>query len=184
MSCKKILGVHEKTRPQGRPNNTIIHSFLNDISKIIPNDDKYGSFHTWAHVAHDLIRWSFLVNNLHKYEPKPCVPDTNLDWDNLNSPGSKNSPLLQLPLPPPSPISLCYSFSFNIFKILGIYLTSTKSEVTKTFRSLARLHRPDKWDASKEFTSEEVSESLSIFQMLTKAFCLQILDKFEICFWF
>ena len=116
MSCKKILGVHEKTRPQGRPNNTIIHSFLNDISKIIPNVDKYGSFHTWAHVAHDLIRWSFLVNNLHKYEPKPCDPDTNPDWDNLNSPRSKSSPLPQSPPPLPSPISPCSLFSTNPFK--------------------------------------------------------------------
>ena len=105
----------KNTRPRGRPNNTIRHSFLNDISKTISNFDQFGSFHTWVHVAHDLIHWSFLVNNLHTYEPKPCDPDTNLDW---NSPGSKSSPLPQSPLPPPSLLSSCSLFSTNQFKVL------------------------------------------------------------------
>ena len=84
----------------------IRHSFLNDVSKIIPNVDQFGSFNTWAHVAHNLIHWSFLVNNLHKFETEPCNtdtnPDTNPDW---SSPGSKSSPLPQSPPPPPSPPS-------------------------------------------------------------------------------
>ena len=100
MPCKKIparliLAFMKNTRPQGRPNNTIRHSFLNDISKIIPIVDQFGSFNTWAHVAHNLTHWSFLVNNLHKFEPKPWdtdTPGTNPDW---NSPGSTSSHLPQ-----------------------------------------------------------------------------------------
>ena len=145
----------KNTRPRGRPNNTIRHSFLNDISKVIPNVDQSGSFHTGAHVAHNLINWSSLVNNLHKYEPELCEPDNNPDW---NSPGSKSFPLPQSPLPPPSLLSSCSLFSTNQFKFLGSNLTSTKGEVKTTFRRLARLHHPDKWNLSKKITSEEGSE--------------------------
>ena len=81
MPCKKIparliSAFMKNSRPQGRPNNTIRHSFLNDISKIIPNIDQFGSFNTWTHVAHNIIHWSFLVNNLHTFEPEPCDTDT------------------------------------------------------------------------------------------------------------
>ena len=153
----------KNTRPQGRPNNTIRHSFLNDISKIIPNVDQFVSFNTWAHVAHNLIHWSLLVNNLHKFEPEPCdtdTPDTNPDW---NSPGSRSSPLPQSPPPPPSPLSPCSLFSDNPIKVLGINLTSTVSEVKTKFRRLARLYHPDKWNPSKKFTSKEGSERFKHF---------------------
>ena len=137
----------KNTRPQGRPDNTIRHSFLNNFSEIIPNVDQFGSFNTWFYVAHDIILWSFLVNNLYKFEPEPCDTDTsdaNPDW---NSPGSKSSPLPQSPPPPPpSPCSLSYD---NPFIVLGINLTSTVSEVKTTFRRLARLYHPDKWNPSK-----------------------------------
>ena len=88
----------KNTRPQGRPNNTIRLSFLNDVSNIIPNVDQFGSFNTWAHVAHNLIHWSFLVNNLHKFEPEPCDTDTNPKTNpetnpHRNSPGYKSSTL-------------------------------------------------------------------------------------------
>ena len=109
MPCEKIparpiSAFMKNTRTQGKPNNTIRHSFLNDISKIIPNVDQFGSFNTLAHIAHDLIHWFILVNNLHKFEPEPCNTDTNLGW---NSPGSKSYPLPQSPPFPPSPLSPC-----------------------------------------------------------------------------
>ena len=170
MPCKKIparliSAFMKNIRPQGRPNNTIRHSFLNDVSKIIPNVDQFGSFNTWAHVAHNLIHWSFLVNNLHKFEPEPCNTDTNPDTNpDRNSPDSKSSLLPQSPPPPPSPppplspLSPSSLFSDNPFKVFGINLTSTVSEVKTTFRRLARLYHPDKWNSSKKFTSEEGSE--------------------------
>ena len=98
MPCKKIparliSAFMKNTRPQGRPNNTIRHSFLNDVSTIIPNIDQFGSFNTWAHVAHNIIHWSFLVDNLHTFESEPCDTDTdsenNPDW---NSSSSKSPP--------------------------------------------------------------------------------------------
>ena len=51
MPCNKIpdrliSAFMKNTRPQGRPNNTIGHSFLSDISKKISNFDQFGSFHT------------------------------------------------------------------------------------------------------------------------------------------
>ena len=36
--------------------------------------------------------------------------------------------------------------------------TSTVSEVKTTFRRLARLYHPDKWNPSKKFSSEEGTE--------------------------
>ena len=83
--------------------------------------------------------------------------DTNSDIDpDRNSPaGSKSSSLPQSPSPPPSPpsppslLSPCSLFSDNPFKVLGINLTSTVSEVKKTFRRLAILYHPDKWNPSK-----------------------------------
>ena len=110
--CKKIpsrliSAINKNIRPQGRPNNTISHSFLNDVSKIIPNIDQFGSFSTWAHVAHDIIHLPFLVNNLHKFEPEPCNTNTNSETDpDWNSPRSKSSPLPQSPPPPSHPPSL------------------------------------------------------------------------------
>ena len=105
MPCKKIptyliSTFMKNTRPQGRPNDTIIHSFLNDIFKIIPSIDQFRSFNTWVHVDHNLIHWSFLVNILHEFEPEPCITDTNPDNNpDRNSPGSNISPLPQSPSP-------------------------------------------------------------------------------------
>ena len=160
----------KNAKPQGRPNNTIRHSFLNEVSKIIPNIDQFGSFDTWAYVAHNIIHWSFLVNNLHTFEPEHCDtntnPETNPVW---NSPSSKSSPLSQSPPPPLSP---CLSFSDNPFKVLVIISTSTVSEVKISFRKLARLYHPDKWNPSKQFTSEKGSEKIKHFSnAYTKAFC-------------
>ena len=59
-------------RPLGRPNYTIRHSMLNDIKKIIHTVDKYGSFHTQAHIAHNELVWSILVNNIGLDDPQPC----------------------------------------------------------------------------------------------------------------
>ena len=56
MPCKKIPArlisdfLYKKI-PRGRPNTTVRHSILDDIRKIIPSVDKYGSFKTWAHIA-------------------------------------------------------------------------------------------------------------------------------------
>ena len=65
---------------------------LNDIRKIIPEVDKFGSFHTWAHIANDELIWSILINNIGKDDPQPY--NCSLEWDG-NIPAS--------PLPPESP---------------------------------------------------------------------------------
>ena len=47
MPCK----VSTKKAPKERPNTTVRDSILDDISKIIPGVDKYGSFKMWAHIC-------------------------------------------------------------------------------------------------------------------------------------
>ena len=46
------------------------YSILDDIRKIIPSIDKYGSFKTWARIANNELLWSILVNNLGKDDPQ------------------------------------------------------------------------------------------------------------------
>ena len=56
--------IGEKKRPIGRPNQSLRISLLNDIKKIIPTVDNFGSFHTWANFAFCDLTWSMLIYRL------------------------------------------------------------------------------------------------------------------------
>ena len=80
--CKKIparhlSAFHYKNDLKGF--TTVRHSILDDIRKIIPTVDKYGSFKTWAHIANNELLCLMLVNNLGKYDLRPC--NFSLEWD-------------------------------------------------------------------------------------------------------
>ena len=67
MPCKKISArlisaFLYKNRSRGRPNTSVRHSILDDISKIIPSVEKYGSFKTWAHIANNELLWSIFFS--------------------------------------------------------------------------------------------------------------------------
>ena len=72
--CKKIparhlSAFHYKNDLKGF--TTIRHSILDDIRKIIPTVDKYGSFKTWAHIANNELLWAILVKYLGRNDPQP-----------------------------------------------------------------------------------------------------------------
>ena len=81
--CKKIparlISSFLLKRPRGRPNTMVRHCILDDIRKIIPSVDKYGTFKTWAHIANNELLCLMLVNNLGKYDLRPC--NFSLEWD-------------------------------------------------------------------------------------------------------
>ena len=84
MPCKKIparliSAFLYKKIPRGRPNNTVRHFILDDIRKVIPSVDEYGSFKTWAHIEKNELLWSILVNNLGKDDPQQCK--FSPEWD-------------------------------------------------------------------------------------------------------
>ena len=58
----------------GRPNISTRHSMLNNICKIIPNDDHSCSFSKWVLVVHDGLLLPFLIHNLGT-EDQTFIPD-------------------------------------------------------------------------------------------------------------
>ena len=90
----------------GRPNYNVRYFMLNDIKKIIPEVDKSGSFHTWAHITNDELIWSILSNNTGKNELQHCNYFPKWDDGISESPPSPKSPPFQESSPPrhsPSP---------------------------------------------------------------------------------
>ena len=82
--CKKIparliSAFLYKKRPRRRPNTTVIHFVIDDIRKIIPSVDKYGSFKIWVHTAKHELLLSLLVNSSVRNDPQPC--NYYPDWD-------------------------------------------------------------------------------------------------------
>ena len=173
--CKKIparliSAFLYKKIPRRRPNTTVIHFVIDDIRKIIPSVDKYGSFKTWAHIANDEVLWLMLVNNLGRDDPQPC--NFSPEWDEeISENGPPRSPPSSHPHSPP-PFSLPkspppvnnYSNSFtDLFKFSSINPTSNKREVIVACRTLATIYHPDKYyDNIKEFSREEGEEKFNI----------------------
>ena len=165
-------------RPIGRPNYTIRHSMLNSVKKIIPTADKYGSFHTWAHIANNELVWSILVNNIGLDDPQPC--NYSPEWEGeipesptppkpspppepppFQSPPPKSS-LPHSPSPRSSPSNrtqnTCFSFRIRkLFEILEIDPGSSKRKARLAYMLLARKYHPDKWDANISDISFETS---------------------------
>ena len=132
ISSRLIFAFWPNTSPLGRPNFTIRHSMLNDIKKIIPTVDKYGSFHTWAQIANNELVWTILVNNIGLDDPPPC--NYSPEWEDeipehppppepppFQSP-PPNSSLPRFPSPriTPPPRTQNTSFSFRIRKLFEI----------------------------------------------------------------
>ena len=145
MPCKcvpgrLISGFQTNKRPLGRPNITVIHSFINDIEKIISNVDPTGTFNSWTHITFDDKRWTDLVENL---ESKQADWD-DLDWKDEENSENSNWNRSHPSTPPSSNHSSESSpFIFNLdlshhFEILEIAVTSCLKEVKTTYKKLAK----------------------------------------------
>ena len=165
MPCKcvparLISAFQTNKRPLGRPNITVIHSFINDIEKIISNIDPTGTFNSWTHITFDDKRWTDLVENLESKQAKWDDSDWK-DEENNETPNWNRSP----PSTPPSSNHSSESspFIFNLdlshhFEILEIAVTSCLKEVKTAYKKFARLLHPDTWKYYKPFTKEEGNE--------------------------
>ena len=54
-----------------RPNTTVRYYILDEIRKIDPTVDTYGSFKIWAYITNNELLWAILVNNLGRNNPQP-----------------------------------------------------------------------------------------------------------------
>jgi DnaJ-class molecular chaperone len=58
---------------------------------------------------------------------------------------------------------------YDSFKILGLSIGASEREVKLTYRELARLYHPDKWEEARHITGMTLEETTAHFQMLNNA---------------